>query len=206
VDAKTTLALSLVLAAGLSADVNGQEIIRGYLGGGVTAPVGPLAASSNPGYNILIGVSVRPALIHLGLRADAMFSEFTASGRDSGYSQFISFNLNPIFTFANGPIAPYIFGGPGYYFFRGTQAQALNVTLPTTQGTPYTSSHFGVDAGAGVRGRLTYFSLFLEARDQYVFVGRTQRSYVPVTAGISLPYPWGEFAPEGGIPGPPGPP
>lgn len=194
-----------LVSATASQVAEGQEIIRGYLGGGVSVPVGPLATSATPAYNILLGVAVRQPFSHLALRMDGMFAEFTAPKGDSGYAQFFSFNLNPQYTFAYGPIAPYVFGGPGYYYFRGTQAQALVVSSPATMPQPYSSSHFGIDAGAGVRGKLTYFSIFLEARDHLMFAGHERRSYVPITAGISLPYPWGEYAGEG-VPPPPGPP
>jgi hypothetical protein len=182
----------------LSAPVQGQELIRGYLGGGVSAPVGSLAASTKAGYDFLLGVSWRAPFQRTSLRFDAMFSEFTQHMGAPAYAQMASGNVNVQYMFGLGPLAPYVFGGPGYYFLRGDNAAALAVPLPTTESTPYQSSHFGVDAGAGVRYKLTYFSLFLEGRDNLVFASHSERQYVPVTAGISIPYPWGELG--SGIP------
>jgi hypothetical protein len=181
--------VALALAA---APVGAQEIIRGYFGGGVSAPIGSLAGDAKVGYNFLAGVSVRAPFYHTSLRLDGMFSEFTQRHGDPGYAQVASGNLNAQYNFLLGPLSPYVFAGPGYYFLRGDLASALAVPLPTRSAPPYQSSHFGVDAGVGVRYRLEYLSVFLEGRDQFVFVARAQRSFVPVTAGVSIPYPWGE--------------
>jgi hypothetical protein len=181
----------LALAIG-SAPARGQELIRGYFGGGVSVPVGSLAADAKTGYDFLLGVSWRAPFTHTSLRFDAMFSEFTQRAGAPAYAQMASGNVNGQYQFGLGPIAPYVFGGPGYYFLRGDNAAALAVPLPTTQGLPYQNSHFGVDAGAGVRYRLAYLSVFLEGRDNLVFSSRSERNYVPVTAGVSIPYPWGE--------------
>lgn len=189
--------LALVMG---SVPVQGQELIRGYFGGGVSVPVGSLGASATTGYNFLLGVSWRAPFSHTSLRFDAMFSEFTQRTGFPSYAQMASGNLNGQYMFGLGPLAPYVFGGPGYYFLRGDNAWALAVPLPTTERTPYQSSHFGVDAGAGVRYRLAYFSVFVEGRDNLVFSAHAQRMYVPVTAGISIPYPWGEVG--SGIPEP----
>jgi hypothetical protein len=181
--------VALALAAG---PVRAQEIIRGYFGGGVSVPVGSLAADAKVGYNFLAGISVRAPFYHTSLRLDGMFSEFTQQHGDHGYAQMASGNLNAQYTFWLGPLAPYVFGGPGYYYLRGDLAPALAVPLPTKSAPPYQSSHFGADAGIGVRYRLEYLSVFLEGRDNFVFVSKAQRSYLPVTAGVSIPYPWGE--------------
>ena len=171
---------------------HGQELIRGYFGGGVSAPIGSLAGDAKTGYDFLLGISARAPFTRTSLRVDGMFSEFTQRRGQPGYAQFVSGSVNAQYTVAEWPFAPYVFAGPGYYFLRGNLAPALGVPLPTTEGTPYQSSHFGVDAGVGVRYKLTYLSVFLEGRDDFVFVSRSQRSFVPVTAGVSIPYPWGE--------------
>jgi hypothetical protein len=187
------LGLALTLAIGASpARANAQEVIRGYFGGGVTAPVGSLANDTKSGYNFLVGISARAPFYHTSLRLDGMFSEFTQRHGDPGYAQFVSGNINVQYTYSLGPLSPYVFGGPGYYFLRGDLAPALAVPLPTKDGTPFQSSHFGVDGGVGIRYRLAYLSVFLEGRDNLVFAGHAQRMYVPVTAGVSIPYPWGE--------------
>jgi hypothetical protein len=176
-----------------SAPVRGQELIRGYIGGGVSQPVGSLAGSAKTGYDFLLGISARAPFQRTSLRLDAMFSEFTQRTGEPAYAQVASANVNAQYAFGLGTVAPYVFAGPGYYFLRGDNAAALAVPLPTTEGTPYQSSHFGVDAGAGVRYRLAYFSVFLEGRDNLVFSAHAQRMFVPVTAGVSIPYPWGEL-------------
>jgi hypothetical protein len=181
--------LALAMGAGPAA---GQELIRGYFGAGTSAPLGSLADDAKVGYNFLLGVSARAPFYRTSLRFDAMFTELTQQRGFPGYAQFVSGNLNAQYTFADWPLAPYLFAGPGYYFLRGDLAPALGVVLPTTLSSPYQSSHFGVDAGVGMRYRLQYLSVFLEGRDNLVFVGKSQRTYVPVTAGVSIPYPWGE--------------
>ena len=180
-----------------AAPAEAQELIRGYLGGGVSVPVGSLANDAKTGYDFLLGISARAPFMHTSLRLDAMFSEFTQQRGNPGYAQMVSANLNPQYTFDLGPLSPYVFAGPGYYFLRGNLAPALAVQLPTKDRIPYQNSHFGADAGLGVRYRLAYLSVFLEGRDHLVFASRAQRNYVPITAGVSVPYPWGESATTG---------
>jgi hypothetical protein len=183
--------MGLALALG-STPARSQELIRGYFGGGVSNPVGSLAGSAKTGYDFLLGVSWRAPFAQTSVRVDGMFSEFTQRTGVPSYAQMASGNLNGQYLFGLGTLAPYVFGGPGYYFLRGDNAAALAVQRPTTERPPYQSSHFGVDAGAGVRYRLAYLSVFLEGRDNLVFAGHAERHYVPVTAGVSIPYPWGE--------------
>jgi hypothetical protein len=180
------------------AGAQSQELIRGYLGGGVSAPIGSLGNYVDPGYNILLGVSWRAPFSGASVRVDAMFAEFTqTSGLASSYTQMVSGNLNGQYLFALGALAPYVFGGPGYYFLRGDNIAAVAWPRPTTNRPPYQSSHFGIDGGAGVRYQFRVVSVFLEGRDDLVFIGHAQRQYVPFTAGISLPYPWGQLGVSG---------
>ena len=179
-------------AAVSAAPAEGQELIRGYFGGGVTVPDGSLADDAKVGYNFLLGISARAPFTRTSLRLDGMFSEFTQRHGEPAYAQMVSGNLNVQYALTEAPFSPYIFAGPGYYFFRGDLVSALGVPQPTTGNPPFQSSHFGVDAGLGVRYRLAYLSVFLEGRDQFVFNAHADRSYVPVTAGVSIPYPWGE--------------
>ncbi len=183
--------VAALLVGGAARAAGSQELIRGYLGGGVVEPIGTLAGAARGGYNILLGIAARAPFTRLSFRLDGMFSELTQSHGASAYAQFASGNLNVQYTLIAGPLAPYVFAGPGYYFLRGDNVAALGVSEPAGN-PPFQSSHFGFDGGLGVRYRLRSFSLFLEARDQFVLVSGSERSYVPVTAGISVPYPWGE--------------
>jgi hypothetical protein len=185
----------LVAVGGTRADA--QELIRGYLGGGVSAPLGSLGNYVSPGYNILLGISARAPFTGASVRFDAMFAEFTQSNGPSSYTQMVSGNVNGQYLFSLGSLSPYVFGGPGYYFLRGDNIAAVAWPRPTTNLPPYQSSHFGVDAGAGVRYRFAVLSVFLEGRDDLVFAGHAQRQYVPFTAGVSLPYPWGQLGVSG---------
>jgi len=183
--------IAAMLAGGAARAASAQELLRGYLGGGVTEPIGSLAGSTRGGYNILLGVAARAPFTRLSLRLDGMFSELTQAHHAPAYAQFASGNLNVQYTLIAGPLAPYLFAGPGYYFFRGDNVAALGVA-PNSGNPPFQSSHFGADGGLGVRYRLRRFSLFLEARDEFVLLSGSERTYLPVTAGISVPYPWGE--------------
>jgi hypothetical protein len=181
----------------VSARAGAQELIRGYLGGGVSAPIGSLGNYVDPGYNILLGISARVPFSGVSVRLDAMFAEFTQAKGVSSYTQMVSGNVNGQYLFGLGAVSPYVFAGPGYYFLRGDNIAALAWPRPTTNLPPYQSSHFGVDAGAGVRYRFKVVSVFLEGRDDLVFAGHAQRQYLPITAGVSLPYPWGQLGTSG---------
>ena len=165
----------------------------GFFGLGFSAPVNPLAAQLDAGWNLAGGIGVTNQ--YVGILLDGMFSDFginhaalIQTGVPRGDRKYWAVTVDPIIHVnERGPVDFYITGGGGIYsqvteyrFERGGFISSRNDLLAS-----YSIYKPGVDGGAGFAFNLGYspVKIFVEARFHHMFNG-PEASFIPVTLGI----------------------
>lgn len=200
----TYLSLCCLAAMPALAQVN----FTGYVGGGPTVPLNPLANRvSGEGWNVSAGAGATNN--HFGLMLDFMYNDLginqrvlTQVGAPQGNVHTWGFTLDPVIHLTQeGPVDVYATFGGGIYHrnIEFTQPGVATATFfdpwfgfyPGLIGTnqilaSYSVYKGGVDGGAGLSFRLgsSHVKAFAEARYHYIFTSPTATTLIPVTIGL----------------------
>ena len=177
----TAAALAMLAALAPAGTLHAQGgLISVGIGGGASMPQGGFSDRADVGWNAMATVALNVPLLPIGLRLDGAYDRFNLSrsatgATTSGAQRVTSLTINPVLRLQIpfSPITPYIIGGGGTYNVGcagGAQCESL--------------SHFGWNAGAGVRLGALGVKAFAEARYHRVSVASGTVQYVPVTIGV----------------------
>jgi hypothetical protein len=179
---RSTLAAAALMALAAFAPLatlGAQGIVSLGLGGGMSIPQGGYGDIADAGWNALATLAVNVPLLPIGVRVDGMYNHFnvtTGTGASlSGSEHVSSFTVNPVLRFQVpfSPVTPYAIAGGGSY------------SVGCSGGIGCASqTHFGWNAGGGVRLGLLGVNAFAEARFHRVSVGGATVQYVPITVGL----------------------
>lgn len=141
---------------------------------GAAIPVGEDSDAVSTGFTVGAGLTIRPALLPVGLRFDGDYNRF---GFDGGGGNVTIWALT-----ANAELAPamsplYLIGGLGFY--------SSNVSVDNL-GSSDSESDIGFNGGVGLRLPLTGFSTFVEARYHSIGTEGGRTNYVPITFGVNF--------------------
>jgi opacity protein-like surface antigen len=140
---------------------------------GAALPVSDLKDIVNTGYNVTGTLALNPQLIPLGVRVDAAYNSFGATG-GGGNFKFTSVTGNLIYKFPSPGVSPYAIGGAGWYRASADNGGGLSVA----------DNHFGWNLGGGVSIPLSGFDTFIEARYNQVQGNGGSLKFIPITFGI----------------------
>jgi hypothetical protein len=168
----TCAAVVILSVASLTA--RGQSNTTHFnLAAGLTLPTGAFGDRNDAGYNLIVGIGVKPHDSALGFRAEGIYNEFNEhSTSDKSHAGGATANLTyDLATHSrNNTSSLYIIGGVGYYSTR----------------EPFFSNdsqtNIGWNVGGGFQFPLTGFSAYLEAR--YHTVSNTVVRFVPISFGL----------------------
>ena len=164
------LLVFLEAISGSAAQVNGQ--IRLSAAGGISYPVGDLANDFNNGWHVQASAGLGVPLLPVGVRLDAAYNRFPNGSADY---ETIAGSINAIINVPSVVIVPYLIGGAGIYNSRVAGDAA---------GPEDETTHFGANAGGGLRITVPGLAVFVEARLHNIFSDGTPVRYVPFSVGI----------------------
>ncbi len=187
-----------------------QPRFTGYVGGGPSFPLNPIARRIDNGWNIGAGVGVTGRWA--GLNLDFVYNDFGINQAalaqvqaPNGSTRIWAFTLDPVVHLtphSEGPVDFYITGGGGIYHrtVEFTQPAVATITVfdpwwgvvyPANILTnqvigSYSTYKGGVDGGAGLNFRLghSHAKLFAEARYHHMFTRGVGTDMIPVTIGL----------------------
>lgn len=141
---------------------------------GAAIPTGEDSEGINTGFTIGAGLTMRPAMLPVGLRFDGDFNRFGADGIDA--------NVTIWALTANAEIAPvasplYFIGGLGFYSSK-VSVEGL--------GDSDSETDLGFNGGVGLRLPLTGFSTFVEARYHSIGSEGGRTNYIPIVFGVNF--------------------
>jgi len=180
----------------------------GFVGGGVTPPINPIASRLDVGWNASAGAGIN-LNHHLGVMLDFTFNEvginqtaLQQAQAPGGSVRVWGFTLDPVVHLTQeGPVDVYVTGGGGIY----------NRTVEYTQPAIVTTAVFdpwfgfypaafsanevigslgqykgGINGGVGVSLQLrqSKAKLFAEARYHHIFTRNVATDIIPVTFGL----------------------
>jgi hypothetical protein len=140
---------------------------------GLTLPTGAFGDRNDAGYNLVVGIGMKPRDSALGFRAEGIYNEFNEHGtNDKSHAGGATANLT--YDLAahsrSNTSSLYFIGGVGYYSTR----------------EPFFSNdsqtNIGWNVGGGFQFPLTGFSAYVEAR--YHTVSNTVVRFVPISFGL----------------------
>jgi hypothetical protein len=180
----------------------------GFIGGGFTQPVNPIARRLDTGWNIAAGAGVN-ATHHVGLMLDFNFNEMPVNNTflaqvqaPDGHVRTWGITLDPVFHVTQeGPVDMYVTGGGGIYH------RTVEFTQPVVSNgiffdpwfgffpAPFVSNQVigsfgqykgGIDGGVGFSVRLgsSHVKVFGEARYHHIFTRQVPTDMIPVTFGF----------------------
>ena len=159
-----------------------QRLITLGLGGGVSFPQGDLADAANTGWNALGTLILSTPMQPLGLRADVAYNSFGFSAAEenaagtSGSHSVASVTANVTYRLPTPgtPVSPHLIAGLGAY--------RTDCSLDVCEA----ATHFGWNAGLGMKFYLLGLRSFVEARYHHASAEGSSISYVPVTLGLTF--------------------
>jgi hypothetical protein len=199
----------LLLALAISAPAFAQfSHFTGFVGGGFTQPINPIATRLDTGWNVAAGAGVN-ANHHLGLMLDFNFNDMPVNGTylsqvqaPDGHVRTWGFTLDPVFHVTQeGPVDFYVTGGGGIYH------RTVEFTQPVVQTGVFFDPWFGffpqafvtnqiigsfgqykggIDGGVGFSVKLgsSKVKVFTEARYHHIFTRQVATDMIPVTFGF----------------------
>lgn len=140
---------------------------------GAAIPTGEDSDGINTGFTIGAGLTMRPAMLPVGLRFDGDFNRFGVEDVDA--------NVTIWALTANAELAPaasplYFIGGLGFY------SSKINSDLVDSE----SETDLGFNGGVGLRLPLTGFSTFVEARYHSIGTEGGRTNYIPITFGVNF--------------------
>jgi opacity protein-like surface antigen len=159
----------LVAPALVSAQANPFHV---NVAAGAAIPTGDFADFTDVGYNLTLGVGMRPALSPVGFRLEGKYNSFGVKDCDDCDRATVKgLDINAIYDFM--PVTKTV--GVSFYGIGGIGG------FDTGDDT-----HFGWNLGAGLRLPLSGFSGYLEARYHQVQGNGGHLGYIPITFGLSF--------------------
>jgi len=180
----------------------------GFIGGGFTEPVNPIATRTDMGWNIAAGAGVNTTH-HLGVMLDFMFNDTPVNRTflnqvqaPDGTVRTWGFTLDPVVHLTQeGPVDFYLTGGGGIYH------RTVEFTRPVVTTGIFFDPWFGFHPGAfttnqvigsfgqykgGINGGVGFsvklgsskVKLFTEARYHHIFTRNVATDLIPVTFGF----------------------
>jgi len=144
---------------------------------GAAVPTGDLGDAADVGYNLTVGVGMRPALSPVGFRVEGKYNNFGIKGCDGcdnisikGLDANVIYDFMPVTNTVG--VSLYGIGGLG-----GFQAKA---------GDDDSDTKLGWNLGAGLRLPLSGFSAYVEARYHQVQGNGGHLGYIPIVFGLSF--------------------
>lgn len=173
-------------AAQVSGGMPGQRPIRVGIGGGFAVPTSDFKKAFDNGINgqayLLINSGFLPPFrVNLGYEKfdlkDAVLGAVT--GESTILSGIAALNID---LFRLGPVRPYLVAGMGAFNIR-------DVLQTAGTETETSSTHFGIDGGAGIALRIGPIEGFIEGRVQNVYtdegiIDASSIRAIPITFGI----------------------
>jgi len=148
---------------------------------GAALPVGNSSDAFKMGYNLTVGVGMKPPLAPLGFRIEGMLNQFDVKNTSSASARLLAGTANLTLSGAGMPIPMgYAIAGLGMYNASYSDFPIAN---------PSSSTKLGFNVGAGINIPLTGFSTYLEARFHYVTKAEGATSalkFVPITFGLKF--------------------
>lgn len=175
-----TLAVSLLLVSGSTADAQFASPVRFNVHAGASLPVGDNTSEvAEMGFRVGAGLEIRPAFSPVGLRFDGGFDRMGIDedlldlfGADDGNLTIWSLTANAVLSPVASPL--YFIGGVGFY--------SSEISVDGSDDDSETD--FGFNLGAGLSVPLTGFSSFIEARWHNINTEGDNISFVPIVFGI----------------------
>lgn len=172
-------ALALAIFAFAAREARAQASFN--IAAGATVPVGSSSDAFKTGYNVTVGVGMKPPLAPLGLRVEGMLNQLDVKNPGSASTRLLAGTANLTLSGAGMPIPMgYLIGGVGMYNASYSGFAIAN---------PASSTQVGFNVGAGLNIPLTGFSTYLEARLHYVSKDKNATSamkFVPITFGLKF--------------------
>ncbi|HEY4304081.1 MAG TPA: hypothetical protein VGM82_06420 [Gemmatimonadaceae bacterium] len=168
----------LLLVVGLAAAPSvamAQNPFHINVAAGAAVPTGDFGDAADVGYNVMVGIGVRPALSPLGFRVEGKYSSFGAkncpANVDCGSATVKGVDANLIYDFM--PVTKTV--GVGFYGIGGLGGFSVA-----------DDTHLGWNIGAGLRLPLSGFSGYVEARYHQVQGDGGHLGYIPIVFGLSF--------------------
>lgn len=141
---------------------------------GAALPVGEDSDGINTGFTIGAGLTMRPAMLPVGLRFDGDYNRFGTKDIEGDVTIWA--------LTANAELAPaampiYFIGGLGFY--------SSKVSLEGL-GESDSETDLGFNGGVGLRLPLTGFSTFVEARYHSIGSEGGRTNYIPIVFGVNF--------------------
>lgn len=177
---RSITALGAFLALCSPRVLSAQRLITLGLGGGVSVPQGDLSSGANTGWNALGSLILSTPMQPLGLRADVAYNQFPFSAATktaiggTGNQSVGSLTANMMYRLPTPgtPISPHLIAGLGAY------------RTDCSAGACQPATHFGWNAGLGMKLYVLGFRSFVEARYDRTNANGSTLNYFPVTLGL----------------------
>jgi hypothetical protein len=168
----------LLLAVGLVAAPTiavAQNPIHINVAAGAAIPTGDFGNAADVGYNLTVGLGVRPPLSPLGFRVEGKYNSFGAkdcpANLDCGSATVKGVDANLIYDFM--PVTKTV--GVSLYGIGGLGGFRV-----------FDETHLGWNIGAGLRLPLTGFSGYIEARYHQVQGNNGNLGFIPIVFGLTF--------------------
>ncbi len=176
-------ALAVVAAALVIVPAAKSQVQFGFAGG-ANFPTGSISNELKTGYSAGANLWIGAPLIPFAVRVEGMYDYWKykpASGE--GNFRDIRGTANAIFSFAPGPVKPYITGGVGVYNLKAS-AETYTVGAVGVSSEGSSQTKFGLNAGGGVLLGLAGFGVYAEATYHHVFTDGNALNMIPVVVGV----------------------
>jgi hypothetical protein len=163
------LAVGLVVAPTVA---TAQNPIHVNVAAGAAVPTGDFGDIANVGYNLTVGLGLRPALSPLGFRVEGSYNSFgikDCDECDKATVKGVDANLIYDFMPVTKTVGVSLYGIGGLGGFRTGD-----------------ETHLGWNIGAGLRLPLTGFSGYIEARYHQVQGDGGHLGYIPIVFGLTF--------------------
>ena len=159
-----SLALAVIALSVAASSAQAQRLVKLGISGGVAMPNGDLSDGFKTGYNVNLGLDVKPPALPVGFRVEALLNQLSGKEiSEDGITltvpdlRIIGGTANAVFQFPGVGIKPYLIGGVGMYNSK--------VDFDGAEG----STDFGINGGAGLKFSLGAFETYAEARLHNIF-------------------------------------
>lgn len=169
------VAVLALLSSPVALHAQASPNIHFNIAAGLSFPTGDLGDATDAGYNLTVGLGMRPPLSPLGFRVEGMYNEWNKSSNvvgagihDKAHTGGVA--ASATYDLSTGLATGSLYGIGGLGFFS---------TQNLFGGS---STNLGWNIGGGFRFPLTGFSAYVEAR--YHNISDQHVSYVPVVFGL----------------------
>lgn len=133
---------------------------------GISLPIGHLAESVAPGFNLGALAQYRAPGEALGVRGEVLYQHFPAKDSSHTSASSTAATLNVLYDVPGYQFRPYFIGGMGFYHLS------------------HQGNHPGLNAGMGIDIPLTGLSAHLEARMHWALTTGANNITIPISFGL----------------------